>query len=66
MCANERCFAAQMKDLFRSIVRIIRANEMYRNIYAYQNTRQSLCRRIFRHFFAREIVIIFFLFSLKF
>ena len=30
------------------------------NIYAYQNTSQSLCRRIFRHFFDREIVIIFF------
>jgi hypothetical protein len=30
------------------------------NIYAYQNTSQSLCHRIFRHFFDREIVIIFF------
>ena len=30
------------------------------NIYAYQNRSQSLCRRIFRHFFDREIVIIFF------
>ena len=30
------------------------------NIYAYQNTSQSLCRRIFRHFLDREIVIIFF------
>jgi hypothetical protein len=34
------------------------------NIYAYQNTSQSLCRRIFRHFFDREIVITFF--SLRF
>ena len=34
------------------------------NIYAYQNTSQSLCRRIFRHFFDREIAMIFF--SLKF
>jgi hypothetical protein len=30
------------------------------NIYAYQNTSQSLCRRIFRHFFDREIAMIFF------
>ena len=34
------------------------------NIYAYQDTSQSLCCRIFRHFFDREIVMIFF--SLKF
>ena len=33
------------------------------NIYVYQNTSQ-ICRRIFRHFFDREIVINFF--SLKF
>ena len=33
------------------------------NIYADQNRSQSLCRRIFRHFFDREIAKIFGVFS---
>ena len=39
----------------------IRPRLMFLNIYAY--TSQSLCRRIFLHFFDREIVIYIFFFS---